>query len=114
MRSVPRRRKLRSHAATVPSARGIVRIDLADEKHLVAPTLDRLADQCLAAPLAVHFRGINEPGTQVKREPDGCDLLGAQRCTVADLPRSKAEGGHTLARRQSHCLHRSSPGMQPG
>ena len=40
-------------------ARGVVRIDFADQEGLVAPARERFADQFLGLALAVHLRRID-------------------------------------------------------
>src|ERR1700733_13697776 len=58
---------LAGRAAAVP--RSVVRINLRDEKHLVTPPVDCLADKAFAPAIAVHLRRIDKPRTQIKSQP---------------------------------------------
>ena len=52
----------RSHAATP----GIVRINLADQKHVVAPADGRLRDPHLGTAVSIHLRGIDERHPEIE------------------------------------------------
>ena len=52
-------------------ARGIVRIDLADDEGLVAPAGDRLADDLLGAAVAVHLGGVDHRDSRDRGRTSG-------------------------------------------
>ncbi len=49
-----------------PLAACVVGIDLADQEHLIAPPLDRLADDFLRAAFAIHFGGIDQRHAEIE------------------------------------------------
>ena len=83
-----------------------MRIDLADEKHLVAAPGYRLGDQLLGATLAIHFGGVDERGAKIEAQAQGRDFLGARGAALADVPGALAEGGNAFTARQQDGFHR--------
>src|SRR5262249_34528607 len=57
------------------AARGVVRIDFADDEGLVAAAGEGLADQLLDGALAVHLGRIDERQPEIEAEPQRRDLL---------------------------------------
>ena len=62
--------------------RGVVRIDLADQAHLVAPARDRLGDDLLGAAFAVHLGGVDQGDAEIEPELQRGDL-GVERAAPA-------------------------------
>jgi len=82
-----------------------VRIDLADDKCLVTPPGNGLADEFFRTAVAVHLGGVDQRRAEVKPETQRGDLLGARGAAVADVPGALAEGGNALARGQHDGFH---------
>src|SRR6185436_3159758 len=93
--------------------RRVVRVDLRNEEHFIAPPADRLAHQFLGAPVAVHLRGVDQRGARIEAGAQRGDLLGALRAHIADVPGTEAERRYLLARGQRHGLHAASWSANP-
>ena len=59
-----------------PFVRGVLRIDLADEKDFVAAAGDGVGDQFFAAAIAIHFGGVDQRQAQVEAQAERGDLFG--------------------------------------
>ena len=66
---------------------GVVRINLADQKDLIATPPNRLANQPFGSAVAVHLGGIDQVHAQFDTALQGGDFLGAPGSVVADHPR---------------------------
>src|SRR5688572_20781975 len=95
--------------ASMVSANGIVRIDLAYQECAVAPAGNRFGDQFFGCAIAVHLGGIDERCAKVQAEPERCDLISPQRGVLTHAPGAETEGGYALPRAQCDSLHRSVP-----
>ncbi len=80
---------------------GIVRIDLADEEHVVAHAVQRFAQQRLGRAVAVHFGGIDERHAEFDAFAQRGDLGGTARRLLAHLPRALPQFRNALAVRQA-------------
>ena len=54
-------------------AGSVVRVNLADQEHLVTASPNCLADEFLGEALSIHFSGVNECCTEIKAEPKFAD-----------------------------------------
>ena len=79
-----------------PLARGIVRIDLADEIDLVAPAGDGLGHDLLGAALAVHLGGVDQVQAEIEAELQRLGLGGPIRAALAHVPRAEPEHRHAF------------------
>ena len=77
--------RLRSQAAGTPLRAGVVRIDLADQEHLVAPPGDRLADHLLGAALAVHLGGVDQRHAEVDARAAAPPTSGPRRRRLSPM-----------------------------
>jgi hypothetical protein len=59
--------------------RSVVRIGLADQKHLVPLARDRFPDQLFCSSLAIHFGGIDQGHAQLDPFAQSCDLSGTTK-----------------------------------
>ncbi len=73
------------------AARGVLRIDLADQVHVVAASGDRFADHLLRAALPVHLRRVDQPESEVETESQGRDLGVTLVRVLSHAPGSEAE-----------------------
>ena len=87
------------------TAAGIVRIDLADQENLGAPSFDGFADQLFRGAFAVHFGGINQGHAEINAALQGGNFFGTTGAVVAKHPGAHAEGRDFFARRQGDGLH---------
>jgi hypothetical protein len=85
--------------------RDAVRVDLGDDEDLVAPALDRFADQRLGAAVAVHLGGVDQRQAEVDAAPEGGDLFGAPLRVVAQVPGALAQRRDHFSARQANSLH---------
>ena len=89
---------------------GMVRVDLAHQKHFIAAPGDGFADDFLRTAVAVHFRGIDQ--FQPDRQPQlQCrDFARPRRCAFTHPPGAQPECGHCRAARQNDLTQRGSHG----
>src|SRR5256885_10058125 len=80
--------------------RCVVRVDLADQKNVVALTLDCLSDYFLSATVAVHLGGVDQRHPEVDSQLQCGDFALAVARTLPHLPSPEAENGHQSARWQ--------------
>src|SRR5262249_54442085 len=90
-------------------ARGVVRIDLADDEQAFAPAADCLGDRLLGAALAVHLRRVDQRDAEVEPELDGGNLGGPLRTAPAHAPGAEAQNRPLLARFQHDGSHAFPP-----
>ena len=74
-----------------------MRIDLADQEDVVAPSRDRFADHRLGAAFAVHLGGVDQRDAEVEPELERRDLGVELRALLAHAPGALAEHGHLAA-----------------
>jgi hypothetical protein len=72
-------------------ARGVVRIDLADQVHVVAAAGDGFADHFLGAALAIHLGRVDQVHAEVEAEPQRGHLGRAGGRVFAHVPGALAE-----------------------
>jgi hypothetical protein len=110
MDSTPSRRQLASHARGTYSGRPLVALlaagqvevaELGRDDHLVAPALDRLADQRLVTAAGIRIGGVEEVHAEIERALHGRDLLGIVAVTEIRGGAALAEpdGRHRQTRR---------------
>ncbi|MNO69829.1 hypothetical protein D3C76_606920 [compost metagenome] len=75
-------------------AAGIVRVDLADEKHPIALAGDGLTHHELGAAFGIHFSGIDQGHAQVDTQAQGGDFLVMAGAVFAHLPGALADHGY--------------------
>ena len=76
---------------------GVVRIDLAYQKHFVAAPGDRFADDSLRPAFAVHFGGIDERHAEIEPLAQGRDFPHTITRALAHAPGSHAQGRQARA-----------------
>ena len=86
-------------------ARGVVRIDLAHQKHLGALTRDRLGHHFFRAALAIHLGGVDQRHAEVDAEPQRVDDIGAAGARLAHTPRAEAQHRDGRAGREVQISH---------
>src|SRR5579864_4462337 len=69
----------------------VVRINLADEEHLVAAAGDRVREQFLGAAVTVHLGGIEQPEAGLDARVEGLRLACAMPSRFTHAPRAKPE-----------------------
>src|SRR5262245_22428821 len=82
-----------------------MRVNLAYQKHLIAPTHDRFADEFFRAPLSIHFGSVNQCSPEVEPKPKRGDHFLACSLVLSDHPSAQAKSRHELARWKCDCLH---------
>ena len=80
-----------------PATGGIVRINLADDENLIAPTPNGLADQRFGLAFTIHFGGIKQGHAQINTELQGGQLFSVRIAAFTKLPGSHAQCGHFFA-----------------
>src|SRR5262249_36765451 len=81
---------------------GILRIDLADDKDLIAPPLDGFGHDFLGTALAIHLRRVDQAEAEIESEPKRCGLALAVATPLAHPPGTLTQRHHRLARRQRY------------
>jgi hypothetical protein len=91
----------------------VVRIDLADDEHLIARHRagaqrlgERPAEHLFGTAFAVHLGRVEDAVTEFEGEAHGGHLLCPARGRFTHLPGAQAEGGQAGSIRQSHSVHR--------
>src|SRR5262249_12112847 len=84
------------------SARGIMRIDLADEIDAIARAGNRVANDLFGATLAVHFGGVDQAHAELEPELQRLELGGALALALAHAPGAEAEHGNFLSGLERH------------
>src|SRR5262245_35302444 len=90
-------------------ARGVVRVDLADEVEAVTLAGHRLPDDLLGAALAVHFGGVEQPHAEIKTKLERLDLGAALALALAHAPGAEAQHGNAFTGFQGNRPHRRHP-----
>ena len=90
-------------------ARGVVRIDLADEIDLVAQAPHGLADDLLGDALAVHLGRIDQPDAELEPQLDGGHLGRPLGLALAHAPSAQPEHRDLLACLERHGSHSAAP-----
>jgi hypothetical protein len=75
----------------------VARQHLADEKDLIAPVNQRLADELLGRAVAVHFRGVDDRHAEINGHLQRGDFLIALPPCVSNVPGADAEYRHAFA-----------------
>jgi len=85
-------------------ATGIVRVDLADQEHLVALPGNGLADHFLGTTVAIHLGGVDQDHAPVNTGLQGTYFLGALVAVLAHAPGALADdrNGHSGQIERSH------------
>ena len=96
-----------------PVERRVLGEDLADEEDVVAAPGDRPADEPFAGAGAVHLGGVDEGHAQVEAGPQRSDLDVGRMAAVAEMPRTHAEDGDRLFRREVDRAHRGDRHTTP-
>ena len=98
----------RAHA----DAAGVVRVDLADHEHLVAPHRagaqrlgERLAHHLLGAAFAVHLGGVDHAVADLQREAQRRHLARPLTRALAHAPGAEAERGAGVPIGKADVLH---------
>ncbi len=86
----------------VPARGGILRQHLADDEAFVAAPVDRLGDDPLGDPIAIHLGRVDQRQPKIEAELQRIDLGLAFARTLAHVPSALAELRHVLARGQCH------------
>jgi hypothetical protein len=103
--------------------RGILRQHLADQEHLIAPPLDRFADESFCAAVGIGFRRVDQRQREIDAEPKGRDLLSSPPRILGHVPCSLPKdrdsltgwkGGGASRRHHGHdklpsCVARTPP-----
>ncbi len=92
----------------------VVRVDLADEKHVVAHTGQRFAQQRFRRAVAVHFRGVDERHAEFDARAHRRYFRGALRRPLAHLPRALPQLRDAIAVGQRHSGKIGRHGFLPG
>ncbi len=82
-------------------AAGVLRQHLADEKDVVAPAGDRLADDDLGAAIAIHLGGVDEGDAEIETELQRGELGSGFALAFAHHPGAETQHRHLAAIRQS-------------
>jgi len=76
----------------------VVRVNLADQKNLIAPARDCFANEFLGSAFSIHLRGIDESCAETEPEPKRSYFFCPRCLVLSHHPSTQAEGGHLLAR----------------
>jgi hypothetical protein len=79
--------------------RRVLRIDLAHQEDVVAPSADGFADDLLGPTLPVHLRGVDEREAEIETEPERRHLGRAFGGPLAHAPGSESEPRQRVAHR---------------
>ncbi len=88
-----------------PLARGVVRIDLADEEEIVAPPGDGLADDGLRHAFAVHLGRIDQPHAELDPQLHRRQLGRPLGRALAHAPGAEPQHRHLLSVLELHGSH---------
>ena len=83
-------------------ARGVVGIDLADDKEVVAQSFGGAGDHLFGAAVAIHLGSVDQSHAELDPEPHGRRLFLRSPAGLTHVPRTLTERRHTLAARQRH------------
>ena len=75
----------------------VVRVDLADQKNLVALPFDRATHYFLCAAIAIHLGGVDQRHAEIDSQLQRRDFALALPCPLAHLPCPQADDGHERA-----------------
>ena len=82
-----------------------MRIGLGDQKHLLAPPLDRLAHHLLRPAIGIHLGGVDQCQAKIQAQPQGADFGRTVGIALAHIPTALADGGNFGAIRQADVMH---------
>jgi len=85
---------------------GILRIDLADQEHFVAPAVDGIGDDLLGTAFGIHLGGIDQRHAEVQPELQRGHFRLALARSLAHFPCAEPEGRHVEAVGQLHFRQR--------
>jgi hypothetical protein len=82
-----------------------MRINLRNNEHAIALTLDCISHDFFRAAVAIHLGGINQCHAEFDSEPQSGDFVLVRSLALAHAPRALTQYGYAFAIREGNCLH---------